>query len=173
MIYQVENELILRTICEEDASKFSQAFKEQGWNKPEEQFLAYVKEQEEKKRITVVAELGGEVAGYTTLLPSALDGPFAAKKIPEICDFNVLMKFQKKGIGNKILDVAEIQARQFAKEVSLGVGLHVGYGAAQRIYIKRGYLPDGSGVWYHGHQLEPYADCNNDDDLVLYLSKKL
>ena len=83
------------------------------------------------------------------------------------------MKFQKKGIGNKILDVAEIQARQFAKEVSLGVGLHVGYGAAQRIYIKRGYLPDGSGVWYRGHQLEPYAECNNDDDLVLYLSKKL
>ncbi len=55
--------------------------------------------------------------------------------------------------------------------VCLGVGLHSGYGGAQRLYAKRGYLPDGSGVWYRDAVCEPYAICRNDDDLILYLSK--
>ena len=52
------------------------------------------------------------------------------------------------------------------------VGLHSGYGAAQRLYIKRGYIPDGSGVWYRNQPLEMNATIQNNDDLVLYLSKK-
>ena len=34
-------------------------------------------------------------------------------------------------------------------------------------------VPDGSGVWYKDSPLEPYDDCQNDDDLVLYLQKNL
>ncbi len=49
-----------------------------------------------------------------------------------------------KGIGNKILDAAEKKATEMSEKVQLGVGLHSGYGSAQRIYIKRGYIPDGS-----------------------------
>ena len=41
------------------------------------------------------------------------------------------------------------------------------------MYIKRGYVPDGSGVWYRDQVCPPHGDCRNDDDLVLYLSKKL
>lgn len=51
------------------------------------------------------------------------------------------------------------------------VGIHSGYGAAQRIYVKRGYIPDGNGVWYQGKPLEQYAPCCNDDDLLLFMSK--
>ena len=40
-----------------------------------------------------------------------------------------------------------------ADVVSLAVGLHTGYGQAQRLYIKRGYIPDGTGVWYQGQTL--------------------
>lgn len=49
----------------------------------------------------------------------------------------------------------------------------MGIGTAQRMYVLRGYVPDGSGVWYEGHVLEQYVPCVNDDELVLYLSKKL
>ena len=41
------------------------------------------------------------------------------------------------------------------------------------MYAKRGYIPDGSGVWYRNRVCEPYTSCENDDDLILYLSKKL
>jgi GNAT superfamily N-acetyltransferase len=121
----------------------------------------------------LVAECDGEVAGYTTLLPYAKAGPYAEKNISEISDFNVLMKFQRRGIGSRILDAAERAAAKDCDAVSLGVGLHAGYGAAQRLYVKRGYIPDGSGVWYKDQPLEPYTACVNDDDLVLYLLKKL
>ena len=40
------------------------------------------------------------------------------------------------------------------------------------MYVKRGYVPDGTGVWYGENVCEPYADCCNDDDLVLYFSKQ-
>lgn len=70
------------------------------------------------------------------------------------------------------MDTAE-KIAGYGDTVCLGVGLHQGYGSAQRMYVKRGYLPDGSGVWYQGKICEPYGACRNDDDLVLYLSKKL
>ena len=58
-------------------------------------------------------------------------------------------------------------------KVTLGVGLHSGYGPAQRLYIKRGYIPDGTGVWYQNHQPAMNAVCEDIGELVLYLSKNL
>ena len=83
----------------------------------------------------------------------------------------MLEKYRKNGIGIRLMDVAEQLARAYGPAVCLGVGLHSGYGGAQRLYAKRGYLPDGSGVWYRDAVCEPYAICRNDDDLILYLSK--
>ena len=56
----------------------------------------------------------------------------------------------------------------------LGVGLHSGHGSAHRMYVKRGYIPDGTGVWYRDKPCAPYeTEIANDDDLVLFLSKRL
>lgn len=71
------------------------------------------------------------------------------------------------------MDNAENLAGKSSDYVSLSVGLHNGYGTAQRMYVKRGYIPDGTGVWYNGKQLAPYATCVNDDDLTLYFLKSL
>ena len=70
-------------------------------------------------------------------------------------------------------DGTVVASSRYADRVYLGVGLHAGYGSAQRMYVKRGYVPDGTGAWYDGAVCPPYADCRNDDDLVLYLSKSL
>lgn len=107
------------------------------------------------------------------LYPDTGVGPFAFQKIPVISDFIVFEKYQHKGIGDKILDAAEKKATEMSEKVQLGVGLHSGYGSAQRIYIKRGYIPDGSGVWYNNEPLAQYADCKNDDELVLFMTKEL
>jgi hypothetical protein len=68
-------------------------------------FEGYYNEQKNKKRIVIVAEINNDVAGYVTLLPKAITGPFISKNIPEIVDLNVLIKYQKNGIGNKMIDV--------------------------------------------------------------------
>lgn len=108
-----------------------------------------------------------------TLLPNDAYGPFANKNIPTVCDFNVLIKFRGQGVGSALMDAVENLARQMSTVICLGVGLYTNYGAAQRMYVKRGYIPDGSGVWYKNKNLPPYEQCCNDDDLILYMSKQL
>ncbi|ADU29460.1 GNAT family N-acetyltransferase [Evansella cellulosilytica] len=170
--YQCDN-LIIRSMEHGDIEKFVKGFVAQNWHKPNEQFEEFYIRQESKEQVVVVAEVNNQVAGYVTLLPSAITGPFASEHIPEIVDLNVLIKFQKNGIGNKMMDVVERIAKEYRDKVSLAVGLHYGYGSAQKMYVKRGYIPDGSGVWYKGQQLEQYAPCANDDDLILYLIKQI
>lgn len=168
-----DGDVLIRFMVEADGPLMADGFLRQGWHKPPEQFSAYLSQQREGARLVFVALRGQEFAGYVTLLPKAETGPFAGNGIPEISDFNVLMAFQRRGIGSLLMDAAERMASSLCDTVSLGVGLHEGYGAAQRMYIKRGYVPDGSGVWYKESPLKPYQPCVNDDDLILYLSKKL
>lgn len=165
-------ETIIRNIKTEDIGELYEGFREQGWHKEKELFEMYFAMQESGKRDIFVAQVYGKAVGYTTLIRLAKEGPFKGR-YPEIVDFNVLIKYQRMGIGSKILDKAESKAKEYCNTVSLGVGLHYGYGSAQRMYVKRGYIPDGSGVWYLNKRLEQYADCVNDDDLVLYFSKEL
>lgn len=173
MIYYKEDNLLIRTMMKRDIEKLVNGFSEQKWNKPYELFHDYYNQQECNEKSIIIAEENGNVAGYVTLLPYTKVGPFAYKNIPEIVDFNVLIKYQRRGIGNKIMDVAEKLAKEKSDYVSLAVGLHYGYGSAQRMYVKRGYIPDGTGVWYNGKQLEQYVECVNDDELILYFSKSL
>ena len=71
------------------------------------------------------------------------------------------------------MEEAENRVKLFSDKVTLGVGLHSGYGPAQRLYTKRDYIPDGSGVWYRNQPLEMNAACEDIGELVLYLSKDL
>ena len=163
---------IIRKMIESDIQYLSQGFINQGWPSREEILTRYFKEQESGEREVLVAEVEGAVAGYITILPDAKQGPFDGMA-PELSDFNVFEPFQNQGIGNLLIEEAEKRVKLFSDKVTLGVGLHSGYGAAQRLYIKRGYIPDGSGVWYRNQPLEMNATIQNNDDLVLYLSKEL
>ena len=162
----------IRKMQESDIKELSRGFIRQGWPSREEILTRYFKEQESGEREVLVAEVEGAVAGYITILPCAKQGPFA-EIYPELSDFNVFEPFQNQGIGNLLLEEAEKRVRLISDKVTLGVGLHSGYGPAQRLYIKRGYIPDGTGVWYRNQPLEMNATIQNNDDLVLYLSKEL
>ena len=161
----------IRNMIKSDIESLSHGFMNQGWPSREEILTRYFKEQESGEREVLVAEVEGAVAGYITILPTAKQGPFA-EIYPELSDFNVFEPFQNQGIGNLLMEEAENRVKLISDKVTLGVGLHSGYGPAQRLYIKRGYIPDGSGVWYRNQPLEMNATIQNNDDLVLYLSKK-
>lgn len=104
-------------------------------------------------------------------MPVATIGPYKDLRVPEIVNFGVFTEYRKKGIGSKLMDTVESIANETNKAVTLAVGLHSGYGSAQRMYVKRGFIPDGSGVWFNDRNHEQYADCKNNDDLVLYMMK--
>lgn len=166
------NHIKIRNMEKSDVEKIEEMFLQQGWDSRKEVLLNYLIEQELAQRWMFIAEIKGEVAGYVTLIPLAKHGPYK-DKYPEIVDFNVFEKFQRQGIGNELLNEAELASKMLSDIITLGVGLHKGYGAAQRIYIKRGYVPDGTGVWFNNENIDINKPCINNDDLVLYLSKKV
>ena len=168
----METTCLIRKMQTSDVKELSQGFINQGWPGREEILARYFLEQESGEREVLVAEVGGTLAGYITILPCAKQGPFA-EIYPELSDFNVFEPFQNQGIGNLLMEEAEKRVKLISDKVTLGVGLHSGYGPAQRLYIKRGYIPDGTGVWYQNHQPAMNAVCEDIGELVLYLSKNL
>ena len=173
MIYYADEEIVIRNMEPQDAQIITNEEIAQGWNATIDKYQMRLKHQEEGRAISLVAEYKGNIAGYNNVYINAPGGPFGNQGYPEIVDFGVLEKYRCKGIGSKLMDVAEKIASEYADMVYLGVGLYSSYGSAQRMYVKRGYIPDGSGVWYGDKVCEPYAECVNDDDLNLYLSKRL
>jgi len=172
MIYYKDSNLVIQDMKIDDITIIHNERLSHGWRSDMTVYERYFREQHAKTLYVFIAEYNGDIAGYTILKLQASEGPFADQRLPEVSDFNVFPKYRRKGIGSRILDVVENFAAKFSKTITLAVGLHAGYGSAQRLYVKRGYIPDGSGVWYRGHKLEPYAECCN-DDLVLYLYKQL
>ena len=72
-----------------------------------------------------------------------------------------------------MLDCAEQEARKHYDVVGLGVGLYDGYGSAQKLYIARGYKPDGLGITYDYKRVEPGSQVCLDDDLILWFTKRI
>ena len=57
--------------------------------------------------------------------------------------------------------------------VGIGVGLYSDYGAAQRIYVRRGYLPDARGIMYRNQPVEPGAVIRIDDEAALMFTRPI
>jgi GNAT superfamily N-acetyltransferase len=169
----VRSQPVIRMMDESDPGTISAAFTAIGWDKPPTLFQRYLAEQEEGRRLAFSAEWDGEFAGYVTLVWVSDYGPFAKRQIPEIADFNVLPLYRRQGIGNALLDRAESAASARSPVVGLGVGLYSDYGAAQRIYVRRGYLPDGRGIMYRNQPVEPWATIRIDDDAALMLTRQV
>jgi GNAT superfamily N-acetyltransferase len=165
--------LKIREIHENDPGIISEAFKEQGWNKPIKQFERYISEQSAGERVTLVAEIDGNFVGYVNVIWKSYYPLFIEQNIPEINDFNVLIKYRKLGIGSILMDKAEEIISQRSSTAGIGVGVFSDYGIAQVLYVKRGYVPDGKGI-HNGQRYLNYGDgVVIDDDIVLYFTKKL
>ena len=106
-------------------------------------------EQQEKKRDILIAGQNDRAVGYVQLIWVPLYSTFRRLDIPEIQDLNVIPEARGQGIGARLVDDCETLARQAGKtEMGISVGLTTSYGPAQRLYVKRGYLPDGAGMCY-------------------------
>lgn len=166
--------MIIRLLEKTDIAVIVDGFKESGWQiKPTSVFEQYLDEQEQDKRICWVAFADKEFAGYVTLKWHSDYKIFADDNIPEISDLNVLPSFRNKGVGSELIEKCEQHAAKRANFVGIGVGLYPDYGSAQRLYIKRGYIPDGHGATYNYEYVTPGNEYPLDDDLVLWFTKKL
>jgi len=160
-----------RALRQEDIPLIVASFSEVNWQKPASLYEKYLREQEKNQRSVWVAFKENVVLGYVTLTEQSDYVPFREKNIPEIMDFNILPQYIRQGIGSALLAMAEDAARCKHQQVGIGVGLYEDYGAAQQLYIKRGYIPDGRGVTYHYQHVQPDHEVKIDDDLVLWFVK--
>jgi GNAT superfamily N-acetyltransferase len=163
----------LRPLVSADTVKISEAFAAIGWNKPESLYQRYFKEQTENTRWVRTVSFDGVFAGYITVLIRAAYQPFIEMSIPEIQDLNVLPTFRNKGVGTSLLDAAEHRIAEISDTAGLGVGLHPGYNSAIRLYVQRGYVPDGRGVTYGTRYVKECESVPFDDELVLWMTKNL
>ncbi|HSU15028.1 GNAT family N-acetyltransferase [Longimicrobium sp.] len=142
------------------------------WPKPRELFERYLAEQGEDRRVVLVAWREMRVCGYVAVVWTPTYPRFRDEGIPEIQDLNVLPAFCRQGVGNRLLDEAERVAAARSPVVGIGVGLYDDYGAAQRIYVRRGYVPDGLGASYRDRIVRGGETVVMDDDLVLHFTRR-
>jgi GNAT superfamily N-acetyltransferase len=163
----------IRLLSADDVPIIAAAFAAIGWNKPASQYERYLTEQDCGERVVLVAVCEGVFVGYVTVVWCSGYPPFRDAAIPEIADFNVLPRFRRRGIGSRLLDEAERYIAERSPAAGIGVGLFADYGAAQRLYVRRGYLPDGCGLFAHDHHVAEGETVIVDNDLGLNLTKAL
>jgi ribosomal protein S18 acetylase RimI-like enzyme len=156
-----------------DCEIISRAFAAQGWDKPVAQFTNYLDEKRVGVREVLIAEWDGDFAGYVTIVWQSHYTFFRERGIPEIVDLNVLMRYRRHGVASALVQEAETRIAKRNNVAGLGVGLTTDYGAAQTLYVRRGYIPDGRGMSQRGKLLTFGEVIVVDDDLVLYFTKEL
>ena len=165
--------IIIRLLEEKDVRAIAHDFSRFEYPKNEDMFASYWFEHQEGSRVVWVAYDTEKnlYVGYVTLVWHSKYQSFADAGIPEIKDLNVVPQYRKQGIGTLLLGAAETEAFKRSRQVGIGVGLPWDYGSAQRLYVKRGYIPDGKGVTDYYQHLE-YGRRILVDNLTLFLTKK-
>lgn len=172
-VSKTEKLIKVKKLDRKDVHPLHRAFSSIGWDKPVALFEKYLEEQHTGTREVLVAYVGEHIVGYGTLMWQSHYPYLAERDIPEINDLNVLPKFRKQGIATSILDKLESLVAKNHETVGIGFGLYKDYGAAQSLYIKRGYLPNKEGITYNYKNVVPGESYLVDDDLVLWFVKEL
>ncbi len=174
----MEDKIFIKVMEFEDIQKILEVLKEPHMIERSSYFKEYIhrcyQENVSEDRITFVAYVDDVAAGYVNIIFRSQYEHFQENNIPEINDLYVVPGNRKIGIGKQLIDTCEKNAKEQNYEyIGLGVGLYRDYGSAQRLYTKNGYILDGKGLMYNNQLVNPGTNIFVDDDLLLYLYKKL
>ncbi len=127
------------------------------------------------ENITVlIAQRGGQEAGFCLFNETPRYNLYRKLKIPEIQDLNVVPQVRRHGVATSLIKHCEELARSRGyTDMGISVGLFKDYGPAQVLYVKLGYIPDGNGITCDREGVKPYTSYIVDDDLCLMMIKPL
>ena len=163
----------IRTATPADPPWLQEQFKQIGWSKPEGYFAECHRQQEAGQIVLLIAEIDGHYAGHCKIVWQPDYPTFKENQIPETQDLNVLTIYRRRGVATQLMDESERRIAERSNVAGIGFGLYGDYGAAQRMYILRGYVPDGRGIVYNDAYVTPGESYPVDDSLVLGLTKQL
>jgi GNAT superfamily N-acetyltransferase len=134
----------------------------------------YLADHAEPDGASLIATCGPDVIGCVSMMWESNYAGFRSRGIPLVHQIAVAGPFRQQGVATLLMDAAEQLARDRGI-VSLGitVGLFDEYGPAQRLYGRRGYIPDGRGACRDQRPLSKGLQVIMDDDLIIWLSKDL
>lgn len=123
---------------------------------------------------TLAGRLQGRVAGLVTVRWTSRNPAFAERGVPLVHQLAVAPEFRRLGVATALLDSAErLAAARGSSRIGITVGLFDEYGPAQRLYAKRGYVPDGRGACRGRVPLRLGETVEVGHDLILWLTKEL
>jgi GNAT superfamily N-acetyltransferase len=164
----------MRSLVADDVEPLAFAFGALGWpGKDRARFLRCLDEARLGSHVWLVAAVGPDVVGYGGVEWRSRYPPFDDAGVPEVVDLNVLPPWRNRGSGGALMDALEATAGLRSDVVGLGVGLYADYAAAWRLYLRRGYVPDGAGVVHAGAAVPPGGWVRLDDDAAMKLTKLL
>jgi GNAT superfamily N-acetyltransferase len=144
------------------------------WNGGLKKWNQRLAEHEAGQRTVLLALDQPGILAYGSILWSSPYQPFRELEIPEIQDLVVHERYRRQGIGSRMIAALEQLARKRGcLQIGLGVGLYPDYGAAQRLYVNLGYVPDGRGATYNYAPAPGGSTFRIDDDLLIWLVKSL
>lgn len=161
----------LDQMTSEDMDRLDQVLAVHGIRRQQDYFRTCYNENLSGERVTLLASIEQNLAGVLHILWKSHYPYFREHDIPEINDLIVIPPLRRCKVATALLDCAEKMAFERYGIVGLGVGLYQDYGPAQRLYARRGYLPDGHGLIYAGQKVTPGTEVRVDDELLLYLVK--
>ncbi len=139
-----------------------------------EYFALQMEAQAAGKRAVLLAEEEGELVGYCVLNWHPKYAFFKTMGFPEIQDLNVVSSHRKKGYASAMIArCEEMAAEKGCTHMGIGVGMDASFGAAQRLYVKLGYIPDGHGITYDRAQVAAGEFRPIDNELCLMMVKAL
>jgi GNAT superfamily N-acetyltransferase len=162
----------IKILEEKDIENTGSLFKNTVWGDTTPLLKRYFTEQVKSDRIVLLGNYEEDFTGFVTIKWKSEYPPFVEKGIPEIKDLRILPAFRRMGIATALMDEAEKLVFERSPVVGIGVGIYAGYGAAQRMYVLRGYVPDGLGLYYEQSPVVPGRDVRVDDELILHLIKR-
>jgi GNAT superfamily N-acetyltransferase len=98
---------------------------------------------------------------------------FREAGIPFIQNIEVRYDLRGQGYGGQMLDAVEQLIARRSSKAGICVALFDDYGPAQRLYVKRGYIPDGRGACHRFTPLRRGEAITLTDDHLIWLVKDL
>jgi len=134
----------------------------------------YLADHAEPDGTSLIATRGPDVIGYAAIVWESDYAGFRSRGIPLVHQIAVAGPFRQQGAATLLMDAAEQLARSRGiATLGITVGLFDEYGPAQRLYGRRGYIPDGRGACRGQEPLRKGMQVTVDDDLIIWLTKDL
>jgi ribosomal protein S18 acetylase RimI-like enzyme len=163
--------LTFRVVQPQEIAWVKQEVKTAFFSGDEDTIEEHFQDHENGASTTILGYEAGRLVGIITIRWQSRYPLFRERQIPLIQNIEIRYEDRGRGLGNQMLERAEREIARRSHLAGLVVGISGDYGPAQRLYARRGYVPDGRGVCRQFTPLKNGDVVTVDHDLLLWLVK--